>query len=212
MKLEKHVKRIVECPRCKTRTIYDHLQYFNSQEDIKEIAELMSGRFSFIQCNHCGALIEDTGLLYEDPAKNVIIFYDDEVNFQTRFFITPFQFDKYYTVTNFQEFFNCVFSINHNLNWWTVKLCIASMLCNFFERCKEKNFKKLDLERCILFEKDGSIQLYTSLAYEDYAIAQILTIDLYKKVQEKYMKKATEIIMDFYYLSDKNAFNIVCEG
>lgn len=200
------------CLNCGAERLYNHRQYFNAKDDSSELSELLSGNFSFLKCPKCGVLMPIYDLIYEDPINKKTIFYNMPQKLEQVFKQRPFKTDEFYTATSFEDFYNCVFSINHKLDWWVVKLFLCNSYLTFMENCRGKGFKQLEIERCVLFEKDNGIQLYISLLHEDWANIYSLTDDFYKILYEKYYKTIIKIVESNHYLSEEAAIKVLTKG
>lgn len=191
-----------KCPVCGSIKLYNRRTYFDAAEDKEDLEKLLSGEYLTVECPHCHSIFYNYGFLYEDNKKEKSIFFNTPNGLKTVFLFKDFSAESCYTVDNYDDMRDCIFSIEHNLDWWVIKLAKAMIKKEFIASCVNKGFVDLELGKAFLFEEENENMFYIELKNDDFCSVAKIASDFYLSIKNRYYKKTLAFVKKHYYLDD----------
>lgn len=209
--MDKWVYQSFKCPNCGAVRLYNHRHLFDAQKDKKDFHGIVSGEYLTVQCPRCNKIFVDYGFVYKDRKRKKVMVFDTKESILTNFGMNEFPLDELYTITDIKDVYDCLFAIDHKLNWWVIKLYKLARIKDFLELSKEKGFKDLTLGRVYLYEEKRKTMLYIELKNENYCARDNLTKKMYKTFLKDWLEKAHVYIKKNYCLDEQYALDNIID-
>lgn len=210
MKKKYHID-VFDCPDCSNIFKVKRRIFFDARHEKWKRKDIQSGEMFKVTCPKCKTYFYVRDFVYEDKRKTKTVFLNKKENLKIIYSRLGFDLNNYYGVDEIVDLNNCIYCIENDLNWWIIKLYIASEKYWYLQDCKENGLDNPIFERETMLKVDGENQLYLSLKNYDNCRRVIISMDLYKKLIKLCKDKVYKHLVINFLLSEDNAIEILKE-